>query len=247
MRLVLLRIALLASAAVTTALIVSEVSGAAFSPALTTQLSALYFIPVNVICLLVLRRHLRSHGTTLSALADFDRARLGRDVLQGFLWLFVLFVPFAVVINLVMLLLFGPGGMLAAYETVFAPDPSLLLEFSPWFAWTSALAVAVLFPLTNAPAEELVFRGHAQGGMFKAGRPAWLALLLPAAAFGLQHVLLAPSTAGMAVYGFAFLAWGLGAGIIYRRQGRLMPLIVAHFMTNAMTSIAPLIFLLLAL
>src|SRR5690606_13728441 len=144
-------------------------------------------------------------------------------------------------LNLAMLVLFGPGGMLGAYETVFAPDPSMLVEFSPWFAWASALATAFLFPITNAPAEELVYRGHAQGGLFASGYPAWVALGLPALAFGAQHVLLAPSTAGMAAYGCAFFAWGLGAGIIYRRHGRLMPVIIAHFVTNLLFAVAPLL------
>lgn len=244
MRLVGIRILLLFSAAVITALLVSATTGATFSPALTPQLSALYFIPVNIVCLLLLRRHLRARSLTLVELAGFDRSRIGRDILQGLLWLFVLFIPFALVINLVMLVLFGPSGMLSAYETVFAPDPSQLVEFAPWFTWSSAVATALLFPLTNAPAEELVYRGHAQRELFAAGRPAWLALGLPAVAFGLQHVLLAPSVAGMTVYAFAFVAWGLGAGLIYRRQGRLMPVLIAHFLVNFMTSLAPLIFLL---
>lgn len=230
-------------AAVLTALIVSAATGAAFAPSLTTQLSALYFIPVNVVCLLLLRRSLHTRGSTLRALAGFDRSRLARDVLQGLMWLFVLFIPFVLVVNLVMLIMFGAGGMLAAFETVFAPDPTLVVEFAPWFAWASALITAVLFPLTNAPAEELVYRGHAQGGLFTAGSPAWLALGLPAVAFGAQHVLLAPSPAGMVVFGCAFFAWGLGAGLIYKKQGRLMPVIVAHFITNLMFAIAPVIIL----
>src|SRR5690606_13747823 len=203
-----------------------------------------YFIPVNIVSLVLLGRHLRPRGLTLAGLAGFERARLGRDVLQGFLWLFVLFIPFALVINLVLLALFGTSGWLPAFETVFAPDPSQLVEFAPWFAWAAAAVTAVLFPLTNAPAEELTYRGHAQGALLAAGRPAWLALGLPAVAFGLQHVLLAPSAAGMLVYACAFVAWGLGAGIIYRRQGRLMPIIVAHFLTSLMTSAVPLVFLL---
>ncbi|HZJ10384.1 MAG TPA: CPBP family intramembrane glutamic endopeptidase [Trueperaceae bacterium] len=234
MGLVAIRIALLVAAA--------SVTGAAFSLALTPQLSALYFVPVNVVCLWLLRRRLRARGSSLRELAAFDRQRLGRDVALGLLWLFVLFIPFIVAVNLAMLLLFGPSEMLGAYETVFAPDPSLQVTFAPWFSLTSALLTAVLFPLTNAPAEELVYRGHAQGGLFAAGRPAWFALLLPALAFGAQHVLLAPSAAGMLVYAIAFVGWGLGAGLIYRRQGRLMPLIFAHFLTNAMFSVFPLVF-----
>lgn len=242
MRLIALRIAMLIAAAALTAGLLSALTGAAFSLALTPQLSALYFVPVNLLCLWFLRRHLHARGSSLRRLADFEPSRLGRDLLHGLLWLFVLFLPFIAAVNLAMLVLFGPSGMLAAYETVFAPDPTLQVEFAPWFALSSALLTAVLFPLTNAPAEELVYRGHAQGGLLADGRPAWLALLLPALAFGAQHVLLAPSAAGMLVYAFAFVAWGLGAGLIYRRQGRLMPLILAHFFTNAMFSVVPLVF-----
>lgn len=244
MRLVAVRIALLVAAAALAAGLVSYLTGAAFSLALTPQLSALYFIPVNLFCLWLLRRELRAKGSGLRELAGYDRGRLGRDLAQGLLWLFVLFGPFIAAVNLAMLLLFGPSQMFGAYETVFAPDPSLLLDLAPWFSLTTALLTALLFPLSNAPTEELVYRGQAQGGLLAAGRPAWQALLLPALAFGAQHVLLAPSAAGMLVYAVAFVAWGLGAGLIYRRQGRLMPLIMAHLLTNAMFSVFPLVFLL---
>lgn len=243
MRLVFVRLLLLLAAAAATSLLVAAATGADLSLALTPQLSALYFVPVNIVCLLLLKRQLRSRAMTIGTLAGYDPRRLGSDTLLGLLWLFVLFLPFVLLVNLAMLVLFGPAGMLAAYETVFAPDPSLLIEFAPWFAWTSAVVAALLFPVTNAPAEELVYRGHAQGGLTRAGQPTWLALGLPALAFGAQHVLLAPSAAGMLVYGFAFFGWGLGAGIIYRRQGRLMPLIMAHLFTNLMFSVVPLIIL----
>ncbi|MFA5569305.1 MAG: CPBP family intramembrane glutamic endopeptidase [Trueperaceae bacterium] len=240
----LLRVALLFGAAAATAALVSLAAGVGFSLALTPQLSALYFIPVNVLCLWLLRRNLHARGSSLRSLADYDGARLGEDVLKGLLWLVVLFVPFIIAINLTMLVLFGPAGMLAAYETVFAPDPAASVAFAPWFAWTSAILVALVFPLTNAPTEELVYRGHAQAGLLRAGRPAALAMLLPAAAFGLQHVLLAPSAAGMLVYAVGFFSWGAVAGLIYLRSGRLMPLILAHLITNGLTSLAPLAFLL---
>ena len=55
----------------------------------------------------------------------------------------------------------------------------------------------------------------------------------------------APTAAGMVVFACAFVAWGLGAGIIYHRRGRLMPVIVAHFFTNLMFSVFPLIILVL--
>lgn len=243
MGLVLLRVLLLFTAAALVAGVVSATTGAGFSLALTPQLSALYFVPVNLLCLWLLERRVASVGG-LRRLLGFERGRLGRDALQGLLWMVVLFVPFVLAVNLVMLLLFGPSGMLDAYEVVFAPDPALALEWPYRFALGSALVTAVLFPLTNAPAEELVYRGHAQGELLAAGRPAAVAVLLPAVAFGLQHLLLAPSAAGMLVYGVAFLAWGLGAGLIYLRRRRLMPLVMAHLYTNAMFSVLPLVFVL---
>lgn len=136
MQLVLLRIVLLFAAAAGLAGIVSAVSGASFSLALTPQLSALYFIPVNLICLWLLRRSLHARGSSLRQLAGYDRRSLGRDALMGLAWLMVLFVPFIVAVNLAMLVLFGPSGMWAAYETVFTPDPSLLVTWPRWFTWS---------------------------------------------------------------------------------------------------------------
>lgn len=240
MKLVALRLALLLGAAASTAALLANASGSAFSLALSSQLSALYFIPVNLACLWLLRVAARKRGGGLRQLAGYRRNRLGLDALQGLLWSFVLFVPFIAAVMVALLVLFGASDLAAAFETVFAPVPASRLEFAPWFTLTTALLTALLFPLTNAPAEELVYRGEAQGGLFAAGRTSWLAVGLPAAVFGLQHLLLAPSSAGMLVYGLAFFAWGLAAGLIYRRQERLVPLIVAHFVTNAMFAVVPL-------
>lgn len=244
MGMAVLRVVLLFAAAAVTAGLVSLFAGVSFSLALTPQLSALYFIPVNALCLWYLRRALHKRGGSLRGLAGFERQRLGLDALLGLLWLMVLFVPFAIAINATMLVIFGPAGMLAAYETVFAPDPAASVAFAPWFAWASAIVVAVAFPLTNAPTEELVYRGHAQGELLRGGSPAAVAVLLPSLAFGLQHVLLAPSAAGMLVYAVAFFSWGAAAGVIYLRTRRLLPLIMAHLFTNALTSVVPLVLLL---
>ena len=71
-----------------------------------------------------------------------------------------------------------------------------------------------------------------------------LVVLVPALLFGIQHVFLAPTAAAVLVYVVAFTMWGAFAGLIYLRQRRLMPLIVAHFFTNLMTSSVPLFLLL---
>jgi hypothetical protein len=50
-----------------------------------------------------------------------------------------------------------------------------------------------------------------------------------------------PAGVGTAV---GFLLWGVGAGIIVDRQKRLMPIIIAHFMSNLPFGLIPLLFIL---
>ncbi len=238
MRLVVIRILLLALASLLTAGVVSLFTGDPFSPAVTTQLSALYFIPVNVVCFWLLARQ----GGVRPLLGPRPYVR-GSDFGYGFLWMFALFVPFAVAINLMMLLMFGPSGYLAGFETIFVPRAGADLALPPAVAWVSALLIAALFPLTNAPVEELYYRGHAQAELAARRLSPAVVLLLPAVLFGLQHIFLAPTAPAMLVYAVAFTFWGAFAGLIYMRQGRLMPVIVAHFLTNLMTSAVPLVLL----
>ncbi len=239
MRLIVIRIALLALAALLTAGLYSVLSGESFSLAVTPQLSALYFIPVNILCLWLLARY----GRARSLLGDRPFLRWS-DFGYGLLWLFALFVPFAVAINMVVLLLFGAGGYVAGFETIFVPAAAGEIQLSAAASLALAVVVAILFPITNAPAEELVYRGVAQGDLAQRGLSPALVVLVPALLFGIQHVFLAPTAAAVLVYVVAFTMWGAFAGLIYLRQRRLMPLIVAHFFTNLMTSSVPLFLLL---
>jgi|SRR5690625_81174 len=134
--------------------------------------------------------------------------------------------------------------MLAAFETAFVPPEASVVELPLWFAWLSAVAIVLLFPVTNAPAEELTYRGHAQTQLRRSGWPLWAAISVPSLAFGLQHIMLAATVAGMLVYAVAFTLWGAGAGLIYSRTRRLMPVVIAHLLTNLFTAAAPLIILL---
>lgn len=245
MQLVGIRIALLLAFAGVTAWLASSLAGVPFQLAAAPQLAAVYFIPVNLICLWLLTA--RTGTGRLRRLLDlmhFERRRLGRDVLLGLLWQVVLFVPFGLTINLVMLLLFGPADMIEAFGYIFIPAEAAQLVLPGWFAWSSALLVALLFPLTNAPAEELTYRRHAQDGLLARGWSRWAAVVVPSVAFGLQHVLLAATLPGMLVYAAAFTVWGAGAGVIYALSGRLMPVVIAHLFTNLFTGLAPLIILL---
>ena len=239
MVLVLVRIALLAVAAVLTSAVAAAVTGRPFSLAYAAQLSAHYFVPVNVACWALLARG----GGVRRLLGERPWLRWS-DVGYGLVWLLVMYVPFAAAVVLMALLLHGPAGFADSFATMFVPPEGTGLDLGPVAGVVFAAVVVALFPLTNAPVEELYYRGHAQGRLEARGAPGWLVVLLPAALFGLQHVLLAPGPEAMAVYAVAFTAWGATAGVIYRRRRRLMPLIVAHFLTNLFTAAVPLAFVL---
>lgn len=232
-----LRVVMVALAALATSGILNLI-GQPAGPEAVGTLSALYLLPVNIATLILVARLLRRDGSSLRDLIGFDRSRLGRDTAWGLLWLVVLWVPFVAAIMGTMGVLYG-AGMFTAFETVFIPAEA---TYPSWgFAVTLTLAIAtfVTFAPLNAPAEEVAYRGYAQGRL--AHRMPVLALLLPSLAFGVQHIFFATTVTGMLVYSVAFFAWGLGSALIYRWQGRLMPLIVAHVLVNLFTSMPALI------
>lgn len=232
-----LRAAAVALAALATAGVLA-LAGQPSGPQAVSVFAALYVLPVNVLSLVAVVWLVRREGGSLRALIGVDRARLGRDLGWGVLWLLMLYVPFAAAIMGTMLALFG-ASMLEAFVTVFAPDPAGLPALGLTASVVLAIVAVVTFAPLNAPAEELVYRGYSQGRL-AAARPV-LALLLPSLAFGLQHVVFAATIPAMLVYAVAFFVWGLGAALIYRWQGRLMPLIVAHVLVNLVTSIPALV------
>ena len=209
----------------------SAVAGAPFPPA--PLLAVMAILPVNVITLVAVRRILHGRGRRIRDLIGFR----GTDILWGLLWLAVLYLPFVATILGVMAALYG-GRMFDTFEAVFVPSeyPDLAL---PVAVTLGAIAVLTFAPL-NAPAEELAFRGLAQGDLEAAGRPV-AALLLPSLAFGAQHLFFAPTAAAMVVYGAAFFVWGLGSALIYRRQRRLGTLIVSHVLVNLLSTLPALI------
>lgn len=199
------------------------------------SLSALVLLPVNIVTLLVIRRIVHREGTTLRAMTGFARKRLGRDILWGLLWIMVLYLPFAAAIIGTMFALYGADAFVS-FEAVFAPDVAELPSMSVAASVAFGVLVLLTFAPINAPTEELLFRGYSQGRLRGV-----TAIVLPSIAFGLQHVFFASTSPGMLVLGVAFFVWGLGSALIYRWQGRLMPLIVAHFVVNLFTSAPALI------
>lgn len=222
------RLALVGAASFATWLLLAAAGiGVPFPPGPLFATVAL--LPVNVASLLIVRHLVHRHGGTVRGLIGFERARLGRDLLWGLLWLVLLYLPFVVSIIAVMWALHG-AAMFDRFETVFFDPAAMPALPGPALAVLVVVAVLSFAPL-NAPAEELVYRGYAQRGL--ASRlPVGGSIAVSALAFGLQHAFFAPTVDAVVVYVCAFTVWGALSGIIVQRQGRLMPVIVAHFLVN---------------
>lgn len=232
-----IRVPLVALAAFATVAMLAAFGVAVDFPA--SSLSALYLAPVNIASLLLLRWALHRDGRRIRDLLGFDSARLGKDILWGLLWLMVLYVPFAAAIIGTMFLLYG-GAAFTSFETAFVPADGYPI-LSQGMAVVLAVVVVLTFAPLNAPTEELVYRGYAQGGIRRALGSRSLAVVIPAIGFGLQHIFFAATAPAMLVFAVAFFVWGVGSGIIYLKQGRLMPLIICHFIVNLFTSLPALI------
>lgn len=238
--LTILGVRLAAVAAVTLILwaLVRITSGVnAFPP--NTLWATLGLLPVNVLCVLLVERWLRTEGKTIAAALGFDRRRLGRDVLWGLLWLVVLNIPFMLAITGSVFLLYGSEAP-EAFETIFYnPDNEVALAPVPLLL-VSIVAV-VPFMFLNAPTEELVFREIALDGLrTRWGTPA--AIAVSSLAFGAQHIAFAPTAPGMLVYFLAFTVWGALAALIVIRQGRLLPVVIAHWIVNITMSAPAIVF-----
>ncbi len=233
------RVALVAIAALVTTGIIAA-TGQSVGLATAALFAALYLLPVNLLCLFAVRRLVHNEGGTLRAMIGFDPARLGRDILWGLLWLCVLYLPFVLAIIGTMFALYG-ADLFSHFESVFAPDQATLPPISTAAAIIIGIVVVLTFAPLNAPTEELVFHGYSQGRIQTLWGERAVAIILPSIAFSVQHIFFATSADGMLVYAVAFLVWGVGAGVIYQLQRRLMPLIVAHVIVNLATSVPALI------
>lgn len=217
-------------------------------PFLASLLTAsLVTVIVNLVSLVLLRRLTRREGIRLGDLIGFDRVRIWRDLGWGLALLVLLNVPFIATIMLTAFLLGGSASgqdFGTAMGNVFAgplADPNVTLGVPVWVAIVSAM----LFPLLNPVIEEMHYRGYVQPRLEALSGSSRVAIGIIAAGFGLQHVTYALSIPGIAVYGAAFLVWGIGAGIVYAHMRRLTSLIVVHFVINASTAVVPVVFLLI--
>ena len=211
-----------------------------FSP----DIAVIYFMIANLLSLYLMTRLLHSEGRSIWDVIDFQRDRLGKDLLWGLLWIFVLFIPFAAAVNGVAFLIFGTD-YLNQFEVIFTGDlANNPLTTSVWLRWVGAI-VALFFPFINAPIEEIMYRGYAQPKFAEGFGKPWAGIVIPSIGFGLQHCMLAASWQGALVYIGAFFFWGLGSALIFHYHQRLFPIIIAHFVVNLAFAAMPLVLLML--
>lgn len=227
-----------------TALLIFKLTGIPTSLLFRADMATLYYTVVNIGCVLLLAHLFRRQNLSFDQLIDFRKKQFATDILYGLLWQIVLYVPFMLSILTTMWLLFGTQ-MFEHFAYVFVPQPDSLTTFPYGLTVAAAIVSATIFPLLNAPIEEIMYRGYAQTQLIAITQKRWFGFFIPALGFSWQHIVLAPTWAGAFVYAIAFFVWGIGAGIIYLFQQRLLPLIVAHFVTNLIFGLLPLLFLLI--
>ena len=198
--------------------------------------STLTLTIINGLCLGLLIWRGRVEDFELKELIGFRRGLLMRDVFWGLALALLLGGLLLIGVFAVVFALYGTQGF-ADLGTVFVGDADFSFTLPTWLAFVSAVA----FPLLNPVVEELQYRGYAQPRLITASGSAWMGILLAAAGFGLQHVVFAVTMASALAYMAGFFLWGLGAGLVAHRQRRLVPLIVAHFVSNLSFGVIPLI------
>lgn len=229
------RLGLVSAAGLAGVGILAAINGTtAFPPG--AMLASLTILPVNVACLVIVLRELRRSSVRVRDLVCPPGTCIGIDVLWGLLWIVVLWMPYSAALMGVFAL--TTEAPFEAMETAFVSEATTLQVSTP-VAMALGIIAAITFTPLNAPTEELLYRGVAQDGF---GRRGWAWLLVPSLAFGLQHAWFAATWQGSLSMVVAFTVWGLGSALIVRRQGRLLPILIAHTVVNLATSLPGAIF-----
>lgn len=201
---------------------------------LSSLWNTLAILPINVLCFMLLRRWFSEAGLSLKDALGIRPRRLGKDIAWGLLWVFVTYIPFVLALIGAVFLIYGSDAP-AAFETIFTPMPEET-GFSPAIMLVVALIAIIPFIAINAITEELVYRGFVTTALSPrfglVGAYAVSTLF-----FGLQHVFFATSPPAIPVFFIAFTVWGAVAAIIVHRQNRLLPIAIAHWVTNFVMSV----------
>jgi membrane protease YdiL (CAAX protease family) len=189
--------------------------------------SSLTLTIINLLCLALLLWRSKVEDWDIRETIGFRRRSLIRDILLGIGISLLLFGLLLLGVFGTLLLLHGRAAFTDLFA-IFNGDADFAFSLPSWLALVSGIA----FPLLNPIVEELQFRGYAQPRLAAAWRSAPAGIVVTALGFGLQHIVFTLTISGAIAYAAGFFLWGLGAGWFFHRQGRLVPLMVAHFISN---------------
>lgn len=219
-----------------TAILAYEFAGIPAGLAAGLGWSTLTLTIVNLLNLGLLLWRSKVEDFNVRRTIGFEWHLLGRDLVMGVALSLLLGALLLIGVFAVIFLLHGRNGF-ANLESVFVGNADFSFTLPVWLAVVSAVA----FPLLNPLVEELHYRGYTQPRLIESMRSLSSGVLITAIGFGLQHVVFAVTISSALAYAAGFFLWGLGAGFIFHRQRRLVPLIVAHFISNLSFGIVPLL------
>ena len=174
---------------------------------------------IDLGCILLIMRFLRQEGLSILDLMGFDRDRLRADILLG------------VVFTVLLIVLAASGGMAAGALVYGAETPPHPMQSLPVIA---ALYALMVWPIFWAFAEETTYLAYALPRLKQWTGRAWLAVLIIALGWGLQHAAMPFQWDGQwAAYRFlSTLPIALVLPLIYLKLGRLLPFIIAHALAD---------------
>jgi len=174
---------------------------------------------IDIGCIVLLIRLTRREGIRLFDLINFQRQRLGRDLLLG-----VGFIPLFIILAI-------GGGILFGILIYGAnPAPAVMVPLPLW----GTLYSLIVWPIIWAFAEEMTYQGYALPRLELLTGRGWLAILVVGFGWALQHSAL-PFMPDWRWALFRFgssLLIGIVLPIIYLRTRRLIPFIFAHWAAN---------------
>lgn len=177
--------------------------------------------------LLLLLRLTRREGIRLSDLIRFQASRLGRDLLIALGLFVVLYATLVITGFLSVIVVYGPG--IFKVTSTAQGDNGAFVRPPLWVFWWSTLVL----PITAGGNEELTYRGYALPRLVALARRPWLGVLIMSLGFGLQHVAFALTDWQSALARFfGMFLTGIVFGLIYLKQQRLVPLIIAHWLID---------------
>lgn len=176
---------------------------------------------IDLGCILLIIRFLKKESLNIFDLIGFDRSKLRNDIVLGLLFT-ILFV-----------LLAATGGIAAGAMIYGGETPPHPMQSLPLIA---ALYALIIWPIFWGFAEQTTYMGYALPRLKQWTGRAWLAILIIAIGWGLQHAAM-PFQWDMQWASYRFLSTlpiALVLPAIYLKLGRLLPFIIAHALADMM-------------